>query len=229
MITTLANLLESKKEVSRLMAAGSLYPVRKESVIASALDGALLREKVPAVKAVMLRQLCWTPGPRTEKVALALLGGANPAAVRVQAARCLGRLTRLSAPGQKALLAALAGEDPRVAGAACAVAGKHRVAAAVPRLAALLGRRDLGWRCAPALAAVGGKAAYAALLQAMASGAGKARVPAPLISALASFRGEDYFEREKVAPLLKRIAANKSMSKLARLRAGAELEVLKKK
>lgn len=227
MITTLANLLESRKEMSRLMAAESLYPVRKERVIAKALDGALLREKVPAIKAVMLRQLCWTPGPARSKAALALLGGANPAVVRVQAARCLGRLATLSAPGQKALLKALAGEDPRVAGAACAVAGKHRVAAAVPTLAGLLGRKDLGWRCAPALAAVGGKAAYTALLQATASGAGRGKMPAPFISALTSFSGQAYFDREQVMGLLERIAANKSVSKLARLRAGEELKRLK--
>lgn len=228
MIITLANLLESKQEVSRLLAAEGLYPDRKERAIVEALGGALIRETVPGIKAVMLRQVCWTPGPHAEKVALALLGAANPAVVRTQAAACLAHLPKLSAAGGKALLKALTGKTPpRVVGAACAAAGKHRLAGAVAPLAALLDKQELGWRCAPALAAVGGKPAYKALFKAITSTLAQARVPAPYISALGSFAGQEFFNREAVIRLLEQTVARKGLSKLAHLRAEGELKRLR--
>ena len=228
MVTTLANLLESRQEVSRLMAAESLYPDRKERAIVAALRGALIRETVPGIKAVMLRQVCWTPGPHAEKVALALLGAANPAVVRAQAAACLGHLPRLSAAGGKALLRALSGRTPpRVVGAACAAAGKHRVAGAVAPLAALLDKQELGWRCASALALLGDKPAYKALFKATTGALGQGKVPAPYISALGSFSAQAFFNREAVIRLLEQIVERKGLSKLAQLRAGVELERLK--
>ena len=230
MITTLANLLESRREVSRLMAAESLYPVRKERVIIKALGEALIRETVPGIKAVMLRQLCWTPGPNAEKIALALLGGANPAVVRAQAAACLGHLPKLSAAGGKALLGALeATTPPRVVGAACAAAGRHRLAGAVTPMATLLEKKQLGWRCAPALAAVGGKAAYKALFKAIISALGQGKVPAPYVSALGSFAKQEFFNREAVIRLLEQIVARKGQSKLALVTAEDELKRLKGK
>ncbi len=230
MITTLANLLESRREVSRLMAAESLYPVRKERLVVEALREALIRETVPTIKAVMLRQICWSPGPFAEKAALALVGAANPAAVRSQAAACLEHLPKLSASSGKALVAVLSGKAPEgVIGAACAAAGKHRVAAAVAPMAALLERPKLGWRCAPALAAVGGKAAYKALFKATTGALGQGKVPAPYISALGSFAGEKFFNREAAILLLEQVVARKGISELALLRAQEELKRLKGK
>ena len=224
MITTLANLLESRKELSRLMAAESLYPVRREPPVVAALSAALIRESVPGIKAVMLRQLCWTPGPRTEKLALALLPAANPAVVRARAAACLGHAPTLSAAGRKALIKALSSaRAPRVVGHACVALGRHRVAGAVAPMAGLLEQQTLGWRCAPALAAVGGEAAYRALLKATAAALNRGQLPAPYVLALGSFGGQEYFDRPAVLRLLERIQKNDKLNAVSRNHAAGEI------
>jgi uncharacterized protein YjiS (DUF1127 family) len=227
-VTTLANLLESKQQQTRHAAADSLFFQHRQPKIVAALKQALQREKVPALRATILRQACWTPAPWVLKRARALLQPPAKEPVRAEAASCLGRHPKAAMSARQALRTSLAKDSAaRVRGNACAALGSHADAAAVPAMAAALLDQAIAWRCGAALAAVGTKPAFKALLAGVEAAMKRGHVPAQHPAALASFAGRPFFRRPDVSKLLERIAAKRKLSWIARKRAVLELGRLK--
>jgi HEAT repeat protein len=223
---TLTALLESRSELTRRVAADALFLDLREPGVRLSLTTALGREKAPAVKAALLRQLCYGPTAETERTAIALLGLPSAEAVRSQAVNCLGR----GPPSEKAvnaLRAALRSDtSPAVRGDACAALGALGVAAAIPDMARMLEVADVGSRCAAALAALGSAPAYAALESGLTEGLKRGRVPTQIVSALASLADRPFFVRHTVAPLFSRVVADRRLSWVARKRAASTLHHL---
>lgn len=225
-VTTLANLLESRRELTRLVAADSLFPHHAEPAIVAATRRALALEKAPAVKAALLRQSCWRPTDWARAAALELLDPEEQPGVQAEAATCLGRIAGGADKARRvlvvrALVAALDGKrTAAVRASACAALGDLGAAEATAALAALLDEPDLAGRCAPALARLGTKDAYDALLGAARQGLAASRaLPTQLVSALAAFEGRPYVDREGLAQVLQEIAGQRAQSWVARRRA----------
>jgi HEAT repeat protein len=209
---TLVNLLESKSELTRLVAADALYDSHSQPTVTAAARRAFVAERSPTVKSALLRLLCWTPTPEVEREALALLERTAPEQARVTAADCLAR-GKPSTVAVAALRAVLRDDpSPMVRGRACGVVGELRLGAAVPEMAALLAVPDADWRCAQALAAVGDAAAYRALLGAVAAALRRDRVPVPFVAALQSFDDRSFFERAATIDLLAKIVERRVLS-----------------
>ncbi len=207
LVTTLANLLESTRPRTRLMAAASLQPHLKHPDIRKAVGAAWVGEDVPAIQATMLRMLCLAPGGGGPATAAAALGGKAelPVQVRAEATTCLGKAKAPASEHITRLRKLLSGkEKPAVRGAACEALGMLGAAAAVKELAAGLGEPKIAHRCATALAAIGDDQAYAALRDATRAKLGRGRVPAQQVRALASFEGKG----EELKQLLEAVAAD---------------------
>lgn len=226
-VTTLANLLESRRELTRLVAAESLFPHHAAPAIVAATRRALAVEKAPAVKAALLRQSCWRPTDWARRVALELLDPAESPRVQAEAATCLGRIARSSegkehrVPIVRALVSALdRTRTAAVRARACAALGAAGAAEATAALAALLDEPDLAGRCAPAVARLGTRDAYEALLGAARQGLAASRtLPTQLVSALTAFEGRPFVDREGLAQVLQEIAGQRAQSWVARCRA----------
>jgi hypothetical protein len=220
---TLRNLLESDEEVVRLVAAESLFPHLREPEVVPALGAAQGRERVPGVRAAILRQLCWSP-EKHDALVRPLLARELPEPVRAEAAACFARGQVAAAETIVALRGSVkADPSAAVRGNACAALGSQRAEAAIPELAAAASQTGIAHRCSAALAAIGSSAAYAALVKVVADTLGRGRIPAQQIVALASFSAQPFFEKERVRPLLARVAADSKQSRIARTRAVAEL------
>lgn len=220
---TLRNLLESDEELVRLVAAESLYPHLREPEVVPSLSAALGRERVAGVRAAILRQLCWSPA-KQDTLARPLLARALPEPVRAEAAACFARGQVAAVETIAALRASLkADPSPTVRGNACAALGAQRAEVAISELAVAASQTGIAHRCSSALAAIGSRAAYAELVKVVSDALGRGRVPAQHLAALASFSAQPFFEQEKVRPLLARVAADNRQSRIARLRAVAEL------
>jgi hypothetical protein len=226
--TTLVNLLESRRELTRLVAADSLYPLRRDPAVAAALSRALKRERSAPVKAALLRQLCWSPGPQPRRAALGLLAPATPEVLRTQAVACLARGGGAADGQVAAALRKVLQKDPSPAlrGAACAALGQLGSQQAVADLAAGVGRGpQQGSLCAAALAAVGSAGAYRALVRAIEAALAAGSLPAQAADALASFEGQAFFDRQAVLALLERMARSGATAD-ARARARRAAEAL---
>jgi len=227
LIKTLLNLLESRSAHTRLLAAESLYSLRREATVGSSLARALGQERVPAVKAAMLRQLCWAREASAAGAALKLLAASNPELVRAQAAVCLGQQEELPVEAIKALKGALRGDpSARVRGDACAAVGRHWNASGVPLMASLLSRDDVGWRCAAGLAEVGTRESYQALQEGINAALQQGRLPAQFVRALGAFSAKPFFNRPDVIKLLRRVAARPLLGEPALSAARDELRRL---
>jgi hypothetical protein len=222
-VTTLCNLLESERELSRFAAADSLYPEHREPKVLSALRARLPREPSPAVKTALLRQLCWEPGTEARAAARELARATGPEALRLEAIACLGR--GRSGPEVVSLLRELlrAEKAAPVRVSLCAALAELAATEAIPELAAQLDVPDADWRCATALAALGSEAAYRELQSGARRGLERGRLSAQLVSALSAFSEKPFFEREPTVALLARIAAETRLSAVTRQRASAEL------
>ncbi len=227
LVPTLLNLLESKQELRRLIAAELLFYDHREPRVVKALAQALGREKVPTVKATLLRQLCWNLTPEVERTALALLDRTGPEVLRAEAALCLGRGGRLTAASVAGLREALRGDPaPAVRGNACAALGSARAKEAVAEMAAALTAPEVDWRCSMALAAVGTREAYLALVAGVEAAAKRGVMPTQHVSALASFAESPFFSKSGALALLSRVVGDRKLSWVARKRAVAELSRL---
>jgi hypothetical protein len=224
LITTLCNLLESERELTRLAVADGLYPEHREPKVQSALRARLPREPSPAVKTAVLRQLCWEPGAETRATSRELAGANGTEALRLEAIACLGRGG--SAPDVVGLLRGLLRSEKKsapVRAGLCAALAELRAADAVAELAGQLDVPDADWRCATALAALGSEAAYRALQGGARRGLERGRLSAQLVSTLGAFSGKPFFEREPTLALLAKIAADARLSAVTRQRASAEI------
>jgi HEAT repeat protein len=223
-VTTLANLLESRRELTRLAAADNLFLHHRDPKIVAALEQALTAEKVPVVVAAMLRQVCWRTGPSVRQRAIELLDPAGDERVRAEAATCLGRHGKRSKESVAALVTTLKTDrSSTVLGNACAALGALRAEEAVEPMAAKLEDPKVGWRCSAALAEVGTASAYRALVAGVAAALDRGRMPTQHLSALGSFSGKKFFERQRVVALLERVAGTRELSWVARVRAVQEL------
>jgi hypothetical protein len=225
---TLANLLASKVEITRRMAAELIGPYLIDEGVAKNLKEAFLREKGTATKTALLRQLCRFFFSETEPTARSLLGDRSlPEAIRVEAATCLDHSEKLASASIAALRSALKEDpSPRVKGDACTALGRRGIEEAVQDMAALLRDERVHWRCGPALAALGTRPAYLALLGATRDTLRRESMPASFITALASFREKPFFEPEPVRSLLQQIARNTKLSPFSRERAILQIERL---
>lgn len=225
MVTTLANLLESRRELTRLAVAHNLYPVRDQSAIRAALRQALSVERAAVVQAVLLRQACWTRRPWAEGQAVKLLSGSASVPVRVAAAACLAQPGQLSKAGRLAVDQALRREKAApVLGNLCAAVANGRLVRSSASVVALLKRPGVGWRCAPHLAALGTPGAYRGLLGAAEQALGRGDVHAALVSALGSMAGKPFYQAAAVNTLLGQIVASDKVTEPARARARAMLK-----
>lgn len=224
--TTLANLLESRRELTRLVAAESAFYQHRDPRLAAALKQAFRSERAPAVRATILRQLCFAPSSAAlaNLAAATLLAPQEHELVRTEAASCIGRQQAQREAAVPALQAALKREYPaRVRGDCCAALGALRATESVAQLVALLSQEDVDWRCGAALGEIGTEPAYRALIEAVEQTLGRGRIPTQHVTALTSFEGTRFFERERVLGILGRIAAERRVSWVARKRAVAEL------
>jgi hypothetical protein len=228
-VTTLVNLLESRRELTRLVASDSLFFHHQDPAIVKAVRAALDVEKAPTVKATLMRQACWKKNDWTREKALSLLSPGEHELVQAEAATCLGRFSGETGARAEVVIEALEKSldrprSPRVRGNACASLGALGADEAVPRMAKLLADREVDWRCSTALAQLGSEASYRALKAGAQAALSAGRMPSQHVSALASFSQKPFFERREVSSLLKRIAsARRKLSWLARKRAVAEL------
>jgi uncharacterized protein YjiS (DUF1127 family) len=227
-VTTLVNLLESRRELTRLVAADSLFFHHQDPAIVKAVRAALEAEKAPTVKATLMRQVCWKKSGWTRQKALALLSTDEHELVQAEAATCLGRFRGDTGARAEAVVEALEKSlaeqrSPRVRGNACASLGALGADESVPRMAKLLSDRAVDWRCSSALAQLGSEAAYRALKAGVGRALAAGRMPAQHVSALASFSARPFFEHREVAELLGSIARSRKLSWVARRRAVAAL------
>lgn len=229
LVTTLTNLLESKVERTRLMAAASAEPHLGEADLRRALQAAWETEEAPAVKALLLRQLCRAPGANGGLLARTTLASKveQAAVVRAAAATCLGRASgkaRLAAgEALRKLLGDQGDASPQVKGDACEALSRLGDKAAVPALAAQLGDPKIAWRCATALAAMGGKEAFEALLAHTQARVERGPLPAQQLRALASFSGQPFVDAEPLKQVLKQAAGGKEQGEETRAVAKEEL------
>ena len=229
LVTTLANLLESKSEPTRLMAAASAEPHLGEADLRRALQQAWEAEETPAIRALILRQLCRAPGANGAPLSRGALDSKveQPAVVRAAAAACLGlaqgEQVVLAGQALRKLLAEEGDADSAVRGDACEALGRLGDEAAVSTLAAQLGRPALAWRCATALAALGGEKAYQALLSHTRSRVERGPLPAQQLRALASFSGQPFADSEALKKVLTLAAEGKEQKEETRAVARAEL------
>jgi hypothetical protein len=224
-VTTLANLLESRRELTRLVAADSLYFHHQEPKIVKAVKKALAAERVPQVKATLLRQACWRWSSWIEQLAIRSLAAKSPELVRAESASCLGRHLRAAKKAIAPLRQAL-GTDPssRVKGNVCAALAGLQDTDSVHLLAKQLEVEGVGWRCGTALAALGTKEAYRALKGWITRALDQGKpFPAQHVSALASFTSKPFFEQDQVLTLLTKVAADKRLGWLGQRRAVQEL------
>jgi HEAT repeat protein len=220
LVATLTNLLESRQELTRLVAADSLYPFLQQPRTVTALNSALQVERVASIRAAILRQLCWKGSREVFNKALAHLAPSAPEPVRAEAATCLGRQDPMTEASIRALKKSLS-RDPsaRVRSNACAALGSPAAAAAVNVVTEHLGDKQVAWRCVTALAAMGTKPAYAALKQLVSQSIDKGHIISQSIGALASFHDKPFFEKAQVTALLSRITADEKLGQVAVQRA----------
>jgi len=233
LVTTLANLLESKTERVRMAAAASAEPHLGEAELRKALQKSLKDEETPAIRAVVLRQLCRAPGGDGRAFAHGLLASKEeqPAVVRAAAAACLGLARPKEKPLALAALRKLLGPkgdtSDEVKGEACEALGRLGQDEAVVELAAQLGAPKIAWRCAAALAALGGQKAYQALMTHTAGRVERGPLPPAQVRALASFDGGAFVEKAALVEVLKKVAEGKEQGKETKSVAVAELKRLK--
>lgn len=227
LVTTLTNLLESSRDLTRLVAAESLYPFVHLPRVITALSQALRVERVDPVRATLLRQRCWKMDDQVRDQALALLGPKTPEPVRAEAATCLGRQERPSAASLQSLRRILS-RDPsdRVRSNACATLGTLHDAGSVPLIVKLLDDEKVAWRCVTALAAIGTRPAYEAIRGLVSRSIVNRRIVAQSIRALTSFEDEPFFSRSEVVELLSRIVADSTLGQTPVRMASRELQRL---
>lgn len=222
-VVTLANLLESRRELTRLVAADSLFPHHRQPKIVAALREALQVEQVPTVKATMLRQACWGPSDWSRTAALKLLAPDEPPPVQVEAAVCLGRQQK----GEvvvRALVASLDGaRPPAVRGQACAALGALGAVEATAAMAARLDDAADSTHCVPALAQLGTREAHDTLIKAARAALAAGKLLPQYPAALAAAAARPFFERDTVAQLLAEAASGTELPLVTRLRAVREL------
>ena len=233
LVATLANLLESKSERTRMAAASYAEPHLGEADLRRALERSWKEEETPAIRAVVLRQLCRAPGSNGQTLARGALASnkEQPAVVRAASAACLGLARGKEIPLALAALRTLLGTkgdaSDLVKGEACEALGRLGQEEAVPELAAQLGAPKIAWRCATGLAAMGGQNAYQALAAHTAARVERGPLPAAQVLALASFAGQPFVEKAALGDLLKKVAEGKEQGAETRAAAKAELARLK--
>ena len=226
MTTTLRNLLESRNELHRLVAAESLFDDHRDAGVRAAMRLALQRETASAVSAALLRQLCWEPDGETLRAALGHLRAGGPEPLQLEAITCLGR-SQTSPEGVVQLRQTLRqSTSPTLRGALCTALAEAGARSATPEVSAALDAAGADGRCAMALSALGGEQAYRALRRATAASLERGHAAAQSVTALLTFRGEPYFERDQVLALLVRQVSAPRASWTSRLRAVAGLGTL---
>jgi HEAT repeat protein len=207
------------------VAADSLYFHHQDPKIVKAVRRALAAERVPLVKATLLRQACWRWSSWIEELAIGSLGGKSPELVRAESASCLGRHLPAAKRALAPLRRALKNDpSPRVKGNLCAALAGLQDTASVPLLAAQLELEGVAWRCGTALAALGTRPAYQALKRRIAGSLRRGKpFPAQHLAALASFASKPFFERDRVLTLLEKVAGDRRLGWLSQKRAVEEL------
>jgi hypothetical protein len=224
-ITTLANLLESKREVTRLVAAENLYPFHHHATISRALETALRKEKVVAIKATLLRQRCWLLGSNAEKFALSFLRRPFPSELlRAEAVACVGRQGKASLAATEALREAWRQDDsPLVKRAACVALAAVGAKEALAEMTEGLLLNEMSDCSATALAAMGTRAAYEALLQGIEDAHRRGHLSPQGLGALFSFSQQPFFAQTAIERLLVEIINDGRIGWVSRIRAIEEL------
>lgn len=225
---TLTNLLESRKDRTRLMVAHHLDPHLEEAQVRTALDRALARETIPAIKAMLLRQACRIPTERLQAQSRSLLSSKVPEVVRVEAVVCLGRRGPPSELTLQALRKVL-GADPsaRVRGQACLSLGALGDEGSATLMASALASEPGLEPCASALASLPARTGLPALLgqvRRILSAAGT--LPPQVVPALASLARSSGTpsDHDAVQQLLTELSAATSQPTSLRELARAELD-----